>query len=65
MGPFDISVSFTHADGEEVTIFVHTKGYYGVIKSLSSRFPSIPEGWYDEMMAKPDWHVERELYSRE
>ncbi|MHC4500211.1 MAG: hypothetical protein ACYS21_13985, partial [Planctomycetota bacterium] len=65
MGPFDISVTFTHRDGKKVTIFVHTKGYYAIIKSLSRRFPSIPEGWYDEMMARPDWYVERELYSRD
>ena len=65
IGPYEICVTFTHADGTQATVFVHTRGYLDVVTSLHQRFPSIPPDWYDDMMAHPDWHVERLLYARD
>jgi hypothetical protein len=65
IGPFEIAVSFVHADGREATLFVHHEGYEEMVTTLHHRFPSIPPTWYDDMMAHPDWHVERVLFSQD
>jgi hypothetical protein len=65
IGPFEICVTFTHSDGSEATIYVHTKGYEKIVTSLHRRFRTISPKWYEEMMSHPDWHVERLLYSRD
>jgi hypothetical protein len=62
LGPFEVSLTFTHSDGTEVTVFVHHKGYSDVVDSLPRRFPTITPNWYQEMSEQP-WHVERVLYS--
>lgn len=65
IGPFEIAVNFTHRDGSWVPVYVHTPGYEDLVRSLHRRFPTIPPDWYDEMMANPDWHVERCLWRRD
>jgi hypothetical protein len=64
IGPFEIAVTFEHADGSEETVYTHTEGYERIVASLAERFPGISPGWYEEMMSHPDWHVERVLYSK-
>ncbi len=64
IGPFEVSLTFTYADGSQATLFVHHTGYDEILDSLPQRFPSIRETWHDEMAEQP-WHVERVLYSRE
>ena len=65
IGPFEIAVSFVHADGSEVTVCTHHRCYREIVATLHQRFPTIPATWYEDMMAHPDWHVERVLYSRD
>jgi hypothetical protein len=38
-------------------------GYWDIVESLHTRFPSISPTWYDEMSEQP-WHVERVLYDK-
>lgn len=64
LGPFEVSLTFTHADLTRMTWFVHRKGFHELITSLPHRFPSITPGWYKEMAEQP-WHLERILYSRD
>jgi hypothetical protein len=60
---FQIWLTFTHSDGTEAQVFVETKGYWDIVESLHTRFPSISPTWYDDMSEQP-WHVERVLYTR-
>jgi hypothetical protein len=64
LGPFEVSLTFTHADNSRVTLSIHHRGFDEIVESLPHRFPSIPPGWYEEM-AKQPWHVECILYSRD
>ena len=63
IGPFEVSLTFTYADGGGTTLFVHHAGYDEILEMLPQRFPSIGATWYEEMAAQP-WHVERALYSK-
>jgi len=63
LGPFQISVTFTHDDGEELTIFKHHAGYQEMIQCLPEKFSSISPDWYQD--AKGPGHIRRLLYARE
>ena len=63
-GPFEIWLTFTHADGGQAEVAIETKGYWDIVESIHSRFPSVSPAWYEEMAEQP-WHVERVLYSRD
>lgn len=65
IGPFEVAVSFIHSDGTEATLCVHHDGYDDIVRTLHQRFPTISATWYQDMIARPDWHVERVLYSRD
>jgi hypothetical protein len=65
IGPYEICVNFTHADGTWVPIYVHTPGYKQLVRNLHQRFPTISADWYERMMGNPDWHVEQALYERD
>src|SRR5688572_20533792 len=60
VGPFEVWLTFTHADGSTAVVFPHTPGYGDVLRIMLRRFPEIPPGWVDEMAEQP-WHVERVL----
>ena len=61
---FQIWLTFTHSNGAEAKVTVETKGYWDIVDSLHTRFPSISPTWYDEMSKQP-WHVESVLFSRD
>jgi hypothetical protein len=61
---FEIWLTLIHSDGTRAEITMDTKGYWDIVDTLHSRFPSISPTWYDEMSEQP-WHVERTLFSRE
>lgn len=61
-GAFQIWLTIKHSDDSEVKIFREMRGYYEIVESLHTKFPSISPGWYDEMAEEP-WHVERILFS--
>ncbi len=61
---FQIWLTFTYSDGQQAQVVVEMKGYWGIVESLHSHFPSISPTWYDEMAQQP-WHVERLLYQRD
>jgi hypothetical protein len=61
IGPFEVSLTFTHSDGTQAIVCVHHKGYDEIADSLPGRFPSISPSWYQEMSEQP-WHVERVLF---
>jgi hypothetical protein len=61
---FEIWLTLTHADETRAEITIDTKGYWDIVDTLRSRFPSISPNWYDEMSEQP-WHVERTLFLRE
>ena len=63
-GAFEVWLTFRHADGSEVTLFTHHRGYDRILESLPQRYPSIPPTWYQEMSEQP-WHVERVLYDND
>lgn len=63
-GAFQIWLTFTHSDGTRAEVVIETNGYWDIVDSLHTRFPSIPPTWYDQMAEQP-WHVERVLYSRD
>ena len=63
-GAFQIWLTFTHSDGSVAWVAIETKGYWDIVESLHSRFPSILPTWYDEM-SEQQWHVQRVLYSRD
>jgi hypothetical protein len=59
-----IWLTFTYSDGSEIQVFVEMKGYWDIVESLHTRFPSISPTWYEKMSEQP-WHVESLLYSRD
>ena len=61
---FQIWLTFTHVDGTQAEVTIETRGYWDIVDSLHTRFPSISPTWYDEMAEQP-WHVEKVLYSRD
>lgn len=60
---FQIWLTFKHSDGTEARVAIETEGYWDIVESLHTRFPSIRSTWYDEM-SEEQWHVERVLFSR-
>lgn len=61
---FQIWLTFTHSDSSEEQVAIETKGYWDIVESLHTRFPSISPTWYDEMSEQP-WHVKRVLFSQD
>ena len=61
---FQIWLTFTHSDGSEAQVAIEMRGYWDIVESLHTRFPSISPTWYDEMSEQP-WHVERVLFTRD
>ena len=64
IGPFEVAVTFIHSDGGEATVCVDHEGYDDLVLTLHQRFRTISPTWYDDMLSRPDWHVERVLYTR-
>ena len=58
---FQIWLTFTHSDGTEARVAIETEGYWDIVDSLHTRFPSIAPTWLEEM-SEQQWHVERVLY---
>ena len=61
---FQIWLTFMYDDGSTALVAHEMRGYWEIVKSLHTRFPSISPTWYAEM-AKEPWHVERVLFSRD
>src|SRR6185503_15330239 len=57
---FQIWLTFIYSDGTQAEVAVEMKGYWDIVESLRTRFPSIPPTLYEEMAEQP-WHVERVL----
>ena len=64
LGAFEVSLTFTHADGTEATVSVHHKGYDDVLRLMLEKFPTIPPAWFEELSEQP-WHVERVLHRQD
>ena len=60
---FQIWLTFIYSDGTQAEVAVEMKGYWDIVESLRTRFPSIPPTLYEEMAEQP-WHVERVLYDK-
>ena len=60
---FQIWLTFIHSDGTEAQVFIETKGYWDIVESLHTHFPSISSTWYEKMTERP-WHVESVLYDK-
>jgi hypothetical protein len=60
---FQIWLTFTHSDGTEALVAIETEGYWDIVESLHTRFPSITPIWFEEM-SEQQWHVERVLYDK-
>lgn len=62
--PFQIWLTFIYSDGDHAEVAVEMEGYWDIVESLHTKFPSISPTWYKEMSKEP-WHVERILYSKD
>jgi hypothetical protein len=60
---FQIWLTFRYSDGSEVQVTIEMRGYWDIVESLHTRFPSISPTWYDEM-SEQSWHAERVLYDK-
>jgi hypothetical protein len=64
IGPFEVALTFTEADGTESNVFVHHKSYNEIVRTLHERFPGIVPTWYEDLMSHPASHVECVLFER-